>query len=923
VNVLDLFCPTCGAANEPGRTVCFACNKPLNGEAEADDTQYLIPAPGVLLHNRYRIDLEIGRGGFATVYRAQDTQQQRMVAIKVISLKTLSAQEMIDATDTYNREIQFGNTLKHSALPELYDHFMDREHWYIVAEFINGETLEDYMQRLPTHRLSLREVLEIGVQICEVLTYLHSLKPPIIFRDIKPDNIMRALNGRLYLVDFGIARHYRHGKQRDTQALGSPGYAAPEQYGTAQTSERSDIYSLGATLRALLTGVNPLDVATETADEMVLASVPTGLTALLDRMLEKDPQQRPTSAEEIHQQLALIAEEEGIPLPGTRPPSSRKTTTSIIQPIHTPAPASSYYPVPPTPTPRRISLREISIIAASLVVVIGLITGTITTIASHSSPPATTVISADQNTLTLSQGSDGLTTLDPAQASTQTEKQVATMLFAGLTQLDKNLQPRPSLASSWYRNDGDGLTWTFKLRPDLTFGDGSPLTAKDVIYSIDRALDPAVLSPLAVYYLWPIANADQRLAGTINTLIGSSLIASDDRTVQIKTSKPISFLPYSLTCSCAGVIPRDQIQDNDGEQLAKQPGAASGPFKFLDQDAEKLDLVPNTYYSGEKPSISKVSFLNSSDYDSGKVLVNEVSSWSISTHQGQPDFHQQPYLEIVYYAMNYLTKPFDNIKIRQAFALALDKQHLMSGLGGGIVPTNHLIPEGQNGYNEDLTGPAGVKSTNGDLTLAKRLLQEGMKEEGISDIAHFPSVKFTYAAGNTNTTNEIKSAIQMWKQALGITVATNELSWTDFSSQQAQNQKSEQGFQLWRGAWIADYPDPEDWTTLQFGKGSPYNDVSYGQNKSADAPNQQQVQQLLEQADKHPDTNAGEHAARMKFYQQAEQELVNDVAWLPLYQYRTSYQVNTRVHNYSPNTLGLIPPDGWAAINLTATSNNP
>jgi serine/threonine protein kinase len=101
---------------------------------------------------------------------------------------------------------------------------------------------------------------------------------------------MRTKTGHIYLVDFGIARQYRPGRHRDTQALGSPGYAAPEQYGSAQTTERSDIYSLGATLRALLTGINPLEEAEETAQA---ATMPADLSTLLSQMLERDPEKRP------------------------------------------------------------------------------------------------------------------------------------------------------------------------------------------------------------------------------------------------------------------------------------------------------------------------------------------------------------------------------------------------------------------------------------------------------------------------------------------------------------------------------------------------------------------------------------------------------------------------------------------------------
>ena len=124
-------------------------------------------------------------------------------------------------------------------------------------DFIAGETLEEYQGKVFNRRLLLSEVLDIGLQLCTVLDYLHAHQPPIVFRDLKPANIMRAPTGQLYLIDFGIARYFKPGQAKDTVALGSLGYAAPEQYGKAQTTPRADIYSLGAVLHQLLTTSDP------------------------------------------------------------------------------------------------------------------------------------------------------------------------------------------------------------------------------------------------------------------------------------------------------------------------------------------------------------------------------------------------------------------------------------------------------------------------------------------------------------------------------------------------------------------------------------------------------------------------------------------------------------------------------------------
>lgn len=249
----------------------------------------------------YRILEKIGEGGFGLVYKARDEQDGRLVAIKQILLATLSAQEMIEVTDSYNREITLLPKLRHENIPLIYDHFTDPEHWYLVLEYIDGQTLEERLTRSRKGRLPLRKVLEIGIQLCEVLGYLHAQGPPIIFRDIKPANIMITHTGKIFLIDFGIARRYREGQSKDTRPLGSPGYAAPEQYGRTQTTPQTDIYGLGALLQTLLTGKEPLDI--QAAGIPTDCEFPLQLQGLISQMMAHDSDQRPASMLTVKQSL--------------------------------------------------------------------------------------------------------------------------------------------------------------------------------------------------------------------------------------------------------------------------------------------------------------------------------------------------------------------------------------------------------------------------------------------------------------------------------------------------------------------------------------------------------------------------------------------------------------------------------------------
>ena len=262
---------------------------------------------GSLLAGHYRILDKVGEGGFGVVYKAQDTKhKRRLVAIKQIDLGGLSPRQIIEATDSYNREVSMLSRFSHRNLPGIYDHFTDPTHWYLVMHYIEGETLDDSLKQTKEGYLSVKEVLAIGVQLSKVLEYLHSCQPPIIFRDVKPANIMRTRWGRLYLIDFGIARQFSPDKTRDTGPLGSPGYAAPEQYGRAQSTKQTDIYGLGATLHTLLTGRDPLDDDPAAPPTQLPGRASQELQHLLDEMRATNTADRPRNMREVKERLLFI-----------------------------------------------------------------------------------------------------------------------------------------------------------------------------------------------------------------------------------------------------------------------------------------------------------------------------------------------------------------------------------------------------------------------------------------------------------------------------------------------------------------------------------------------------------------------------------------------------------------------------------------
>lgn len=294
------FCSDCGTANLSQARFCVACGALLSQSTSAS-----MLAPGAILKERYRIVEHIGSGGHGEVYRAEDTQfAERVVAIKSMSQSGLSQQEAVEASEAFKREAFLLAKLVHPNLPAIHDYFSERNSWYLVMSFIEGETLEHYMESVGG-ALPVDEALQIGIQLCSVLEYLHEHRPPIIFRDLKPSNIMRTSRGQLYLIDFGIARIFKQGQSRDTIALGSPGYAAPEQYGKQQSTPRTDIYNLGATLHHLLSGRDPSE-SPFVFPPLALTGYP-GLNELIAHMLNNDAKYRPASVGEVRQELQRIS----------------------------------------------------------------------------------------------------------------------------------------------------------------------------------------------------------------------------------------------------------------------------------------------------------------------------------------------------------------------------------------------------------------------------------------------------------------------------------------------------------------------------------------------------------------------------------------------------------------------------------------
>src|SRR5579859_554230 len=264
-------------------------------------------APGTTLQGRYRVLTRLGEGGMGSVYQVEDlTHPGAVWAVKeLLDDTSASPEDVAWAHRRFDAEIHLMRQLRHPRIPRFEIAFAENGHRYFVMEFIPGANLEDRLAR--THApLPERDVLRWMIDICDVLTYLHSQHPPIIVRDLKPGNVMVTPSGEARLIDFGIARTYKPGKIGNTENLGTMTYASPEHLGQTQTDARSDIYSLGATMYHLLTNTEPAPMETPVSGSLrkLQPSLSAATEAAVIRAMRLDPAARFQSAADMRDALA-------------------------------------------------------------------------------------------------------------------------------------------------------------------------------------------------------------------------------------------------------------------------------------------------------------------------------------------------------------------------------------------------------------------------------------------------------------------------------------------------------------------------------------------------------------------------------------------------------------------------------------------
>lgn len=263
---------------------------------------------GEVLQSRYEIIKMIGKGGMSTVYQARDLVTRKLLAIKDVARAGKEQNQVVEQSLVAEGRMLMQLTNPH--LPKIYDIIENRDSFMLVMDFIQGESLDKVIIR--TGAQSVDSVLDWGMQICDVFHYLHNQPTPIIYRDMKPANVMLQPNGQVMMIDFGTARTQKVGvqMQADTICIGTAGFAAPEQFGgIGQSTARTDIFCLGATLYNLVTGHSPCDRPTGILPlehwNPALANTP--IAEIIYKCTRNDPNERYQTAWELREDLRLAS----------------------------------------------------------------------------------------------------------------------------------------------------------------------------------------------------------------------------------------------------------------------------------------------------------------------------------------------------------------------------------------------------------------------------------------------------------------------------------------------------------------------------------------------------------------------------------------------------------------------------------------
>ena len=473
-------------------------------------------------------------------------------------------------------------------------------------------------------------------------------------------------------------------------------------------------------------------------------------------------------------------------------------------------------------------------------------------------------------------------TLDPAVSGEMTSHEYIMQIFSGLVRLGDKLEPAPDIAQSWQTSNG-GKTYTFNLRPDVKFQDGRQVKAEDFKYSWERACDPQTGSQTAATYLGDIVGVKEVLAGKTKGISGIKVVG--DYTLEVTIDVPKAYFLSKLTYPTAFVVDRANVEK--GGEWWRTPNG-TGPFRLKQWDeGQQLVLERNGLYYGELAKVSQVVFhlwggvpmnmYETAEIDVSNVDINYIEKATDEAGPFYRDLSVVPELSFFYIGFNTTKPPFDDVNIRRAFSLALDKDKLVSLVFKGMVQrADGILPPGMPGYNEGLLG------LGFDIVKAKELIASSK----YGDVSRLPPITITTMGWGGLISSDLEAIVYQWRENLGVEVKVRQLEPDRFFYYLRQEED-----EMFSTGWVADYPHPQDFLDILFHTGA---DNNYGEYSNPE------VDAILEKAGVEQKSELS-----LALYQQAEQKLVEDAACLPLSFGQNYILVKPYVTGYKLNPLGF------------------